>query len=194
MLYYANKPDPVLQYLTQEALLEVLDALEDGGHGDFDLWEANYPESARCFDPQVARGVIERLLRASESESVYALGEYQWLLLYESLKTYCAITNDLARDSGECWRFGEYQFREVDFDALLDIFFWDMDFLSAPSEPLVRKAMGMSDQVFGIAHGLAPHTEELQLRKATPSAWDRDEYEVSLDLRSQTYPTVAFDN
>ena len=43
------------------------------------------------------------------------------------------IHNDLAPAAPKGWRpVGEFKLSEIDFDALVDIYFWDTDFLIAP--------------------------------------------------------------
>ena len=59
----------------------------------------------------------------------------------------------------------------IDFDALIDTYFWDTDFLM-DAESFARLSgeaktnLGFSPSVFGVTQGLAPHPEELVLRRA----------------------------
>jgi hypothetical protein len=59
----------------------------------------------------------------------------------------------------------------IDFDALVDTYFWDTDFLM-DAESFARLSaeaktnLGFSPSVFGVTQGLAPHPEELVLRRA----------------------------
>ena len=58
----------------------------------------------------------------------------------------------------------------IDFDALIDTYFWDTDFL-LDAESFARLSaeaktnLGFSPSVFGVTQGLAPHPEELVLRR-----------------------------
>ena len=59
----------------------------------------------------------------------------------------------------------------IDFDALVDMHFWDTDFLLdfeqfARLEPDAKANLGFSPSVFGVIQGLAPHPDELVLRRA----------------------------
>ena len=45
------------------------------------------------------------------------------------------IHNDLAPAAPKGWRpIGEFKLSEIGFDALVDIYFWDTDFLIAPMQ------------------------------------------------------------
>lgn len=73
-------------------------------------------------------------------------------------------------------RVGPYSIGQIDFDALVDRFFWDTDFLAGPEllefgPEQRREQLGFSDEAFGIAAGLAPHPDEL---KITPWTGDPD--------------------
>ena len=59
----------------------------------------------------------------------------------------------------------------IDFDALIDTYFWDTDFLLdaehfARLDPDAKASLGFSPSVFGVVQGLAPHPDELVLRRA----------------------------
>ena len=52
------------------------------------------------------------------------------------LQNFCVIHNDLAPAAPKGWLpVGEFKLSEIDFDALVDIYFWDTDFLIAPMLP-----------------------------------------------------------
>src|SRR5262249_54422659 len=62
----------------------------------------------------------------------------------------------------------------IDFDALVDMYFWDTDFLLdaeqfARLDPDAKANLGFSPSVFGVVQGLAPHPDELVLRRAEES-------------------------
>jgi hypothetical protein len=64
--------------------------------------------------------------------------------------------------------------RHIDFEAILEIFFWDLDF-TIPLEELSalgsggRDMMGIHDQVFNSAAGFVPHPDELAPRCRIPN-------------------------
>jgi hypothetical protein len=86
---------------------------------------------------------------------VYRPTDYHWLLLYEVLQNYCVIHNDLAPAAPKGWRpVGKFKLREIDFNALVDLYFWDTDFLLVPPR------------------GCSTDTEDLQLERIEPSRWE----------------------
>lgn len=174
MIYFVHRPDPVFTILVDEALSLTLAQFE--GETE-EGWRSFPSEASRCFSMELARSSSRRILEAHRSDAIYQLSDYLWLLLYESLEAMCEIHNEDARSGdfpGDLKPIGEYRFRWIDFDMLLGVYFWDLDFLPYPNEftpaPGVREAMGMSDEVFGIHRGLEPHGDELRITPVEPSA------------------------
>jgi hypothetical protein len=114
--------------------------------------------------------------------------DYHWLLMYECLQGQIAALNDdplsplvnlltaLATAQDALYLTlparseGSAGF-SIDFDALVDMYFWDTDFLLdaehfAQLEPDAKASLGFSPSVFGVIQGLAPHPDELVLRRA----------------------------
>ena len=59
----------------------------------------------------------------------------------------------------------------IDFDALIDAYFWDTDFLMDAElfsrlSPDAKANLGFSAGVFGVVQGLSPHPDELVLRRS----------------------------
>ena len=59
----------------------------------------------------------------------------------------------------------------LDFGALVDTYFWDTDFLLDAEGftqlgPDQKASLGCSPSTFGVTQGLAPHPDELVLRRA----------------------------
>ena len=62
----------------------------------------------------------------------------------------------------------------IDFDGLVDTYFWDTDFLLdaetfSQLDAEAKKKLAFSESLFGVIHGLPPHPEELVLRKSDSS-------------------------
>ena len=79
-----------------------------------------------------------------------------------------------------------YEIGQIDFDYIVDHFFWDTDFLAA--EHLLelttqhRQRVGFSDEAWSVAAGLRPHPDELAIQIWEDEAgWDAepDEYPSS---------------
>jgi hypothetical protein len=132
-------------------------------------WLALYPLAARCFSLDLARTTLAQVLTASRAWELYQPTDYHWLLLYDGLRAYCVIHNDYAGGAPtKTLPVGPYQIGPIDFDAVVDEYFWDTDFLLdgpilAGLGPEGRQNMGVTDEVFGIAQGLPPHADELTL-------------------------------
>lgn len=177
MLYFQAKPDPVFIAILHAALEVAADSIEEAS--DDESWPEDYPRLARCFTREAALAVIGELLAASRAEALYQITDYHWLVVHECLHDHCAVHNDLVRHEGPQpvgpWRVGP-----IDVPALLDLYFWDTDFLFDSGSvtamgPEGRAAMGMSDEVFGISQGLLPHPEELNFIRVDVPAWDAEE-------------------
>jgi hypothetical protein len=169
MLRFQQPPDTrnltILQVALEDALAWWNSRISD--HWSFSEW---YPESAKCFDPHTAKEQLENLLHASKDSAVWQPTDYHWLLLYEVLFHFCQVFNDdpEAVSCGEL--VNKYGIEEIDFDEILDLYFWDLDFLTPPSTLLHmtqqdRQAMGFTQEAFGVIQRWKPHPRELALVK-----------------------------
>jgi hypothetical protein len=69
---------------------------------------------------------------------------------------------------------------------------WDTDFLVDRSTlaglgPEGRESLDISDEVFGIAHALPPHPEELKITPWEEPGWDEEDRQIQGPLIPQ-YP------
>ena len=153
-----------------------------------DDWREAFPLSATCFTPELARVTLVDLLKKLQLPEEYMPTEYHWLLLYECLQMQIEVLNDmplphfvkqlktLATDDDEVYLSLPTRARgtagfQIDFDALLDKYFWDTDFLIDPEHfsqlsPDAKAHLGFTDTTFGVVQGLSPHPDELVLRKS----------------------------
>ena len=158
---------------------------------DFDppeAWRDVYPLSAECFTPELARETLFDLVVKLQLPEAYVPTEYHWLLMYECLKVQIEVLNDVPLPSLVAQlttlatahdalylslptRDQEIEGFHIDVEALIDTYFWDTDFLM-DAESFARLSaeakthLGFSPSVFGVTQGLAPHPEELVLRRA----------------------------
>lgn len=89
--------------------------------------------------------------------------DYHWLLLYEVLEVYSEGFNDMPHGR-LCERFG---IEHIDFHLLIEMFFWDNDFLGEEIPDLAletRQRLDISPETFGLTVGMKPHPEELALK------------------------------
>ena len=153
-----------------------------------DAWQEAYPLSATCFTPELARATLVDLVAKLRLPEEYVPTDYHWLLMYECLQGQIERLNEdplsplvnllttLATAQDALYltlptRSKDVAGFSIDFDALVDMYFWDTDFLLdaeqfARLEPDAKASLGFSPSVFGVVQGLAPHPDELVLRRA----------------------------
>jgi hypothetical protein len=153
-----------------------------------EAWREAYPLSATCFTSELARATLMDLVEKLRLPEEYVPTDYHWLLMYECLQGQIEVLNEdplpllvnlltaltttqdglylmlPARSTGGAGF-------HIDFDALVDMYFWDTDFLLdaehfARLDPDAKASLGFSPSVFGVVQGLAPHPDELVLRRA----------------------------
>ena len=157
----------------------------------FDLpeaWREAYPRSATCFTPELARTTLVDLVEKLRLPEEYVPTDYHWLLMYECLQGQIEALNDdplpllvnllttLATAQDALYLTLPARSKggagfSIDFDALVDMYFWDTDFLLdaehfARLDPDTKANLGFSPSAFGVTQGLAPHPDELVLRRA----------------------------
>lgn len=186
MLYFRTKPDSVfLAVLSQSLETELKEVSRISREKDFDAWVASYAQTSLSFTPYSAFVTFEQLVEASRDVIVYRLTDYHWLLLYECLKNYCTLHNDMARDekNGRL-NVGGYDLQEIDFDQIVKLYFWDSDFLflaegKGPFPALNAFADLPCDETIDLTAGICPLPAQLKLVAETNPTWnvhDPDEY------------------
>jgi hypothetical protein len=157
-----------------------------------EAWQEAYPLSATCFTPELARATLVDLVAKLRLPEEYVPTDYHWLLMYECLQGQIERLNEdplaplvnlltaLATAQDALYltlppRAQDVAGFSIDFEALVDMYFWDTDFLLdaeqfARLEPDAKASLGFSPSVFGVIQGLAPHPDELVLRRAEENA------------------------
>jgi len=200
MLYWAKEPDALMTSIVHEAFEIAVDSMrvmeESGSQKD---WQDGFPQLSRIFSLSEFVIELKRLDRAHSSSTVWRLGDYHWLLLYWILHDFCELYNDGEEDSAVRITHEGTCIQTLDFDALVSVFFWDLDFL-LPFEDLSalgtanREEMGFSQETFALAAGLKPHPEELKLEEVGQPQWEESgagDPEGQLFKRGcQTYPSL----
>lgn len=131
MIYFQTKPDAVFEAILKEAFASEASEIQLlSDDGAIDSWEGLYPETSRWLCPYEAVRVLVQLSAAVNDSQVYRLMDLHWLVLYETLKNFCTTHNDLLDDFDQHTRpVGDFKIGEVDGEALVNIYFWDTDFL-----------------------------------------------------------------
>jgi hypothetical protein len=171
----------IVVYCLEVAADEMVDLYED-----HEAWATAYPLSSACFTRELARRVLLELLETLDAADLYVPTDYHWLLVYECLKEQIALFNDgpvpsvvtrlrtLASDQDTAYLHLPKPSRgtagvSIDFDEFIEVYFWDTDFLMDVGlldhlAPEAKQQLGLSREVFGMTHALAPHPDELILK------------------------------
>jgi hypothetical protein len=171
----------ILVYSLEVAADEIIDLYED-----HEAWAAAYPLASACLTQELARTVLLDLLDKLDAPEWYMPTEYHWLLVYECVKEQIALFNEapvpsvvtrlrtLASDEDTAYLHLPTRPRGtagvwIDFDEFIDVYFWDTDFLMKVGlldqlSPEGKQQLGLSEEVFGVTHALAPHPDELILK------------------------------
>ncbi len=203
MLRFQYPPDSIFLDILHGAIEEVLWWLELTEY-DQEKFSNSYCQSAKCFHPKLAQKTLKQLLRASKAKSLYQLTDYHWLLLYEALWSFCEVFNDEPKEIAPTLA-KQYGIHEIDFHELIDVYFWDTDFLISPDDLIAigedgRKQMGFGKEAFGVVQRMVPHPEEIKMvRLSTREAkeWGEVRTEESLDLfqpGSRKYPSEVVES
>jgi hypothetical protein len=178
MIAFQDEPDPIFLAIVDEALAHVREVHLVHYKKEYRPTRAErqeleesyrdlFPELAPLFTRVELVRLIDRLRRAHhDRRRRFELTDYHWLVLYSCLRLFCDLHNDGATGAGD--RVGPYDIERIDFDAIVDRFFFDTDFLmgttllaaeeAAPGQLLVTR------QAWKIAAGLKPDAEDLRLK------------------------------
>jgi hypothetical protein len=188
----------IIVYCLEVAADEIVDLYED-----HEVWATAYPLSSACFTRELARRVLLDLVEKLDAPEWYVPTDYHWLLLYECLKEHIALFNDapvpsvakrlrtLASDQDTAYLHLPKRSRgtagvSIEFDELIDVYFWDTDFLMDTGmfvhlTPEAKRQLGFSGEVFGVTDGLAPHPDELILKRWQEGGTDEAKGQESSD-------------
>ena len=171
MLRFQDTPDEQSLATLHAALDDVLARFETWNEDqDFEYFDADYPESAKCFTPSLAEATLKNLLLASKDTSLYQLTDYHWLLLYEVLWNFTTVFNDEPELAAGEALVSQYGIQKINFSEFIDWYFWDTDFLAIPNDVVNigdkgRQAFGFNSEAYGVIQRWPPHPEELELIK-----------------------------
>lgn len=183
MLYFRTQPDAVFIAFVKHALHWDLQRIRHiSSSNDEDAWEVEYPLLGAVFTPYSAVITLEELLLANEASTVYRLTDFHWLLLHESLKSFCQWHNDQIQDGNMPFIMVEgYRFGLVDFETMMDRFFWDQEFMDVLYANVAEPNVAEPDVCFcgenseeyphDLSYGLRPHPHKLQMTMVEETAW-----------------------
>ncbi len=147
---------------------------------------------------ECTRGKLETLrarpaTRSQSGRPTLPVHPYHWPLLYDWLRVCCEFHNYYSREaSTQTPPVGPYQIGPFDFDLIVDLYFWDTDFLL--ERPILtglglegRKSTVVFDEAFGISLGLPPHPDELKVTPWAKPSW-KELGEEAVGLLISEYP------
>jgi hypothetical protein len=172
-------------------------------YDSYAAWREAYPLSASCFTHELARATLLDLLAKLRLPEEYVPTDYHWLLMYECLQSQIDVLNDdpppslvealttLATAQDALYLSLPTQGQgvagfSIDFDELVDMYFWDTDFLIDAErftqlDADAKANLGFSPSTFGVTQRLAPHPDELVLKRAeeheptSESEWEEED-------------------
>ena len=172
MLYWRQRPPAQLALLVDRAIAQCLDFASVLGPCWF---TRTYPRTAKLLTPRAWQRELVKLRAANHASGVYRPTDYHWLILYEVLRVFSEFHSET---SPRGILHEQSTAHEVDFEAILRGFFWDLDF-TVPLEELTGFGflgtdwMGLRDAM-GIAAGLPPHPAELEIEEVPEPVWDEE--------------------
>ncbi len=179
MLRFAEKPDAVFQAILREGLSFAGDIISDmrsdpdpNGALSKETFVESFPAAGKVFPPRLAVETLRDMLQRLDRPEIYYLNDYHYLLLYDVLNFLSEIHNDgvsMARNKGERKEASfvdPFFIEKIDFDKIIELFFFDIDFLTSPEVMLNIPSwfkQTYNPEVFALSQGLLPHPEELAL-------------------------------
>ncbi len=181
MLRFQNCPDNIFMAILTASMEMMIDQIREilAVHRKNEVGavplEFLMPDAAGVFMPETAMTTLKKMLQYHTGPGLYYLNDYHYLLLYDTLDYFCTIHNDMVRtapnerEKKKASRIAGVHIEKINFDDLIDIYYFDIDFLMDKDVVMnlghdMRKGLGIQDETFAISQELAPHPEELKIR------------------------------
>ena len=193
MLGFAARSDPAFEVIVTAALEIAIDGLRNPDGPDEGVLVDYSPRTQAIFDRQELLAVLEKLLEAHRSPTIYKLTNYHFLILHDVLQVYADLHNDSLELHDGVRRWGDVTIREIDMDTVLAVYFFDTDFLFAPDDfnamdEQKKEEMQFTDDTWGVVNQLKPHPDELALQEASPDFFSADPDAERLYEPGKDYP------
>jgi hypothetical protein len=199
MIMFQDTPDAIFLAIVDEALAHVREVhllryrtgyrptRAERRELEASYWDL-FPELVPLFTRRELVRVIDRLRRANRDEGRrYELTDYHRLALYACLQVYCDLHNDGA--AGD--EVGPYEIEHIDFDAVVERFFFDTDFLMGATLLVAEEAapgqLSVTRQAWKIAAGLRPEAKDLRLRMVRRSGESTRDSEAEPRIPARGY-------
>lgn len=183
MLRFQRAPDAVFQAILRDGLSYAINFISDmrsesdpdGALSREDFTNV-FPAAGKVFPPALAAETLRDLFTCLDRPEIYYLNDYHYLLLYDVLNSLSEIHNDrvsMARnkkDGKEASFVDPFSIEKIDFDEIVELYFFDIDFLTSPEVMLNLPSwfkQTYNPEAFALSQGLLPHPEELALKVDT---------------------------
>ncbi len=183
MLRFQRAPDAVFQAILRDGLSYAIDFISDmraESEHDESLSREDFancfPAAGKVFPPRLAAETLRDLFKCLDRPGIYYLNDYHYLLLYDVLDFLSEVHNDrvsMARNKGERKEASfvdPFYIENIDFDEIVELYFFDIDFLTSPDVMLNMPSwfkQTYNPEAFALSQGLLPHPEELALKVDT---------------------------
>jgi len=167
MLKFSRKPDKIFTEILGSSFTFVLDIIADCSEDNF---ECLLPYASRNLSKEAAIGVLRELIKYNKASGLWELNDYHYVLIYDVLKVFCNAMKEIAKDSTEpILALNKCKIWEIDFEALVAVYFPDTDFLMSPDLIVnlpaeVKQKLAIRKETFGVAMGMRVHPEELKVK------------------------------
>lgn len=197
MLRFEHNPDKIFTEVLELAFGLGLDTIrETKENDDLQYYCSFFPYASRVFSADKTKEVLSKLIKYNKAQGLWQINDYHYCLIYDSLERFCEIENDLAADSNKPILVVDgVKIWELDFEAIVDIYFFDTDFLIEPDvlqnmPPDKKEQMGFTPETFPVVMGMKPHLDELKIKliekgEFKPQDPERSHYEKG----SRIYPS-----
>lgn len=209
MLRFAKAPDAVFQAILRDGLSYAIDFISDMRSASDDValsreeFICYFPAAGKVFPPRLAVETLRNLFRCLDRPEIYYLNDYHYLLLYDVLDFLADVHNDgiavsrSKRDKKNMAFVDPFYIERIDFDGIIELFFFDIDFLTSSDVMLNIPSwfkQTYNPEAFALSQGLLPHPEELALNVDTIE--DPFVYKVTVPRyfgpKSKVYPDFEY--
>lgn len=167
MLDFQQTPDVIFYKIIENAINYSVPMIEDTEDGDY--YEI-MPYASKIFKREDALKAISELLKYHKAAGVWYITDYYYLLLYDMLDSYISMINDEG-DINKYLKIDKYKIKRIDYEALLNLYFYDLDFLFGVDDnlvianPIIKKNLRISDESCKISNRMLPDKNDLRIWK-----------------------------
>ena len=94
---------------------------------DDDVMSVFYEQTKQLFSRKELLSQVSKLLISHKSNKLFRITDYHFLILHDIIFQTAELHNEHIQE-GESL-FGKLQIKNIDFEMISEIFFWDEDFL-----------------------------------------------------------------